>query len=137
MIINNTVYYGIILIIIKASARSALVLDFEKYLKKRTVLFLIMQCCGQCCRWKQNTKVNSIPMLNLEIRVLMYLLVYVNISVIDYQYDLCGYFHHIFWEFICVFLNFGWQLSRQKKITRFTSYIILMLIWYSRAICTW
>ena len=34
MIINNTVYYGIILIIIKASA---LVLDFEKYLIRDSI----------------------------------------------------------------------------------------------------
>ena len=47
-------------------------------------------------------KVNAIRILNLDIleqKHILYLLIYINISCICYQYDLCGYFYHIFLYF--------------------------------------
>ena len=47
-------------------------------------------------------KVSAIRILNLDIleqKHILYLLIYINISCICYQYDLCGYFYHIFLYF--------------------------------------
>ena len=47
-------------------------------------------------------KVSAIRILNLDIleqKHILYLLIYINISFICYQYDLCGYFYHIFLYF--------------------------------------
>ena len=85
---------------------------------KKAIRKIWKQTCRRALNMVVGAKVNAIRILNLDLleqKLCLYLLVYVNVSYIHYQYDLCRIFLSYMFIFSFVFWNFGYATYNLKQ----------------------